>query len=352
VPFRSEQQRKWMYANEPEMAARWQKETPKGEKLPKKVKKKAMEKQAINDILMSLLAGGGLGGLGGAAVAHKYHKRKMPQYEEKGSIRGYEEGFADAGRTLQDQLQESMAPILANITRRREGQEQKVASLALLLAGGVKHADFTDPEMLLAALGIGVGGAAAGGAARGLIGSAGPERRDIAEGLQGKDRGKVRRAYEHLVNPQGAAAFLQGKALREAIPGKAEGLAEDMHGEYGPGSKAIRFLQHATSPLTVGLAPVTALGSALRRYGHSKGVDRGFAHGGESMSPVARAGAGAGTNLASMLASIVGLPGGVVSEGVMSGIQGGALRGQVHEHMGRGLTDKEFARYETTRKRQ
>jgi len=133
VPFRSEQQRKWMYANEPEMAARWQKETPKGEKLPKKVKKKAMEKQAINDILMSLLAGGGLGGLGGAAVAHKYHKRKMPQYEEKGSIRGYEEGFADAGRTLQDQLQESMAPILANITRRREGQEQKVASLALML---------------------------------------------------------------------------------------------------------------------------------------------------------------------------------------------------------------------------
>lgn len=28
-----------MYANDPEMAARWQKETPKGEKLPKRVKK-------------------------------------------------------------------------------------------------------------------------------------------------------------------------------------------------------------------------------------------------------------------------------------------------------------------------
>ncbi len=28
-----------MYANDPAMAARWEKETPKGKKLPKKVKK-------------------------------------------------------------------------------------------------------------------------------------------------------------------------------------------------------------------------------------------------------------------------------------------------------------------------
>ena len=28
-----------MYANKPKMAARWEKETPKGKKLPKKVKK-------------------------------------------------------------------------------------------------------------------------------------------------------------------------------------------------------------------------------------------------------------------------------------------------------------------------
>ena len=39
-PFKSEKQKKWMYANEPEMAKRWQKETSKGKKLPKRVKKK------------------------------------------------------------------------------------------------------------------------------------------------------------------------------------------------------------------------------------------------------------------------------------------------------------------------
>ncbi len=38
MPVRSEQQRKWMYVNKPEMAERWEKETPKGKKLPKHVK--------------------------------------------------------------------------------------------------------------------------------------------------------------------------------------------------------------------------------------------------------------------------------------------------------------------------
>jgi len=35
MPFQSESQRKWMYANHPEMAKRWEAETPKGKKLPK-----------------------------------------------------------------------------------------------------------------------------------------------------------------------------------------------------------------------------------------------------------------------------------------------------------------------------
>ena len=39
MPFKSQAQRKWMFANEPEMAARWAKETPKGKKLLKKLKK-------------------------------------------------------------------------------------------------------------------------------------------------------------------------------------------------------------------------------------------------------------------------------------------------------------------------
>lgn len=40
MPFRSEAQRRWMWANHPEMAKRWQKETPKGKKLPMYVKPK------------------------------------------------------------------------------------------------------------------------------------------------------------------------------------------------------------------------------------------------------------------------------------------------------------------------
>ena len=40
MPFKSETQRKWMFANKPGMAKRWQAETPPGSKLPKKVKAK------------------------------------------------------------------------------------------------------------------------------------------------------------------------------------------------------------------------------------------------------------------------------------------------------------------------
>lgn len=40
MPFKSRQQQKFMYAVHPKIAARWQKETPKGTKLPKRKKKK------------------------------------------------------------------------------------------------------------------------------------------------------------------------------------------------------------------------------------------------------------------------------------------------------------------------
>jgi len=40
MPFKSQAQRKWMYMNHPEMAKRWEKETPKNKPLPKKLKKK------------------------------------------------------------------------------------------------------------------------------------------------------------------------------------------------------------------------------------------------------------------------------------------------------------------------
>ena len=36
MPFQSEAQRRWMYAHHPEMARRWQRETPKGKHLPRR----------------------------------------------------------------------------------------------------------------------------------------------------------------------------------------------------------------------------------------------------------------------------------------------------------------------------
>lgn len=40
MPFKSKAQRRWMHANEPEMAKRWEKETPKKARLPEKKKPK------------------------------------------------------------------------------------------------------------------------------------------------------------------------------------------------------------------------------------------------------------------------------------------------------------------------
>ncbi len=39
MPFKSQAQRKWMYANDPAMAKKWESDTPKGKSLPKKKKK-------------------------------------------------------------------------------------------------------------------------------------------------------------------------------------------------------------------------------------------------------------------------------------------------------------------------
>ena len=40
MPFSSQRQRAWMYANNPKMAARWEAETPKGKSLPETAPKK------------------------------------------------------------------------------------------------------------------------------------------------------------------------------------------------------------------------------------------------------------------------------------------------------------------------
>lgn len=45
MPFKSRAQQKWMYKNKPAMAKEWQAATPKGKKLPARVKKKAVKKR-------------------------------------------------------------------------------------------------------------------------------------------------------------------------------------------------------------------------------------------------------------------------------------------------------------------
>ena len=44
MPFKSEAQKRWMYANKPEMAKRWQAHTPKDKVLPQKVMAKELRK--------------------------------------------------------------------------------------------------------------------------------------------------------------------------------------------------------------------------------------------------------------------------------------------------------------------
>ena len=39
MPFKSQAQRKYLYKNKPKIARKFEKETPKGAKLPKRVKK-------------------------------------------------------------------------------------------------------------------------------------------------------------------------------------------------------------------------------------------------------------------------------------------------------------------------
>ena len=47
MPFKSEAQRRWMYANHPDMAKEWEADTPKGKKLPKRIGKKPSLHQKV-----------------------------------------------------------------------------------------------------------------------------------------------------------------------------------------------------------------------------------------------------------------------------------------------------------------
>ena len=48
MPFESESQRGYMYANHPELAKEFEAKTPKGKKLPKHVAKKSFKKKKKN----------------------------------------------------------------------------------------------------------------------------------------------------------------------------------------------------------------------------------------------------------------------------------------------------------------
>lgn len=47
MPFKSQRQREWMYANKPEMARRWEEET-KDKNLPERIRKKENRKNSLN----------------------------------------------------------------------------------------------------------------------------------------------------------------------------------------------------------------------------------------------------------------------------------------------------------------
>jgi len=51
MPFKSKAQRRWMHANEPKMANRWEDHTPKGKKLPERVKKKKSKTESFDVVL-------------------------------------------------------------------------------------------------------------------------------------------------------------------------------------------------------------------------------------------------------------------------------------------------------------
>jgi len=50
MPFKSDAQRRYLYANEPSVAKEFASKTPKGKKLPEHVKKKKKRKSSLKSI--------------------------------------------------------------------------------------------------------------------------------------------------------------------------------------------------------------------------------------------------------------------------------------------------------------
>ena len=88
MPFKSQAQRRFMYATDPEMAKRWEKDTPKGRKLPDKVKKgepSSNKSQAARALVGGGLIGTGVGvgtGVGHYAINKEYYNKLTQQLRE------------------------------------------------------------------------------------------------------------------------------------------------------------------------------------------------------------------------------------------------------------------------------
>ena len=165
----------------------------------------------------------------------------------------------------------------------------QIAWLLLTDPGFSKLADLSeilgDPDNAMALLGIGGGAALLGGPllASGAAHSpllapvtkSAPARPSaMAEGLEGKQRGKLRSIFEHLVDPSSAQSHRRGLEMREGMPsGKSQNLAEDLRAGHGTGEKILRGLSLAGAPLKLLGAPITAPINALKRMRQRKSFD-------------------------------------------------------------------------------
>jgi len=99
--MKSKAQRRWMWANEPDMAARWEKETPNGKRLPEKVKHAYIKGAA--DAL----------DIYGLKTAAKECRRKIPQKPSNGKFHGAKAAFrTEASKNAE--LEPPMPPLPAD----------------------------------------------------------------------------------------------------------------------------------------------------------------------------------------------------------------------------------------------
>lgn len=78
MPFKSEAQRRWMFARKPKMAKRWAKHTPKGKKLPEKVTEdkpySELDRQSARRLKVKMALGAVIPAIGGYKVGSRYWK--------------------------------------------------------------------------------------------------------------------------------------------------------------------------------------------------------------------------------------------------------------------------------------